>query len=112
MEDSVNPLRTRFAPSFLATYRSSVSLLRLVRQQFECSAPFLMRLWPVWGHALAATVMLGAIAGCGTTSALAPQAFVEFELGVKMFARVQLHPVVECGMVSLVSWLLSKLVFG
>ena len=56
---------------------------------------FVVRIWPIWAHALSASVLLGSVAACGTTSAFAPEAFVEFDRSIDMLERVRMHPVVN-----------------
>lgn len=51
-----NPLRSPFAPSFLAAYRSATQLLKTLRENFDAFSYLFIRLWPIWAHALAASV--------------------------------------------------------
>lgn len=57
LEDPDNyPTRSRFAPSFLSSYRSAVTLLKVIREDFEAVSHLMLRLWPIWAHALTASV--------------------------------------------------------
>ncbi len=51
-----NPLRSPFAPSFLAAYRSATQLLKTLRENFDAFSYLFIRLWPIWAHALASSV--------------------------------------------------------
>ncbi|KAL5487469.1 hypothetical protein ACEPAI_5577 [Sanghuangporus weigelae] len=95
IEDPTNPVRTRFGPSFLSMYRAAASMVHFVRKQFDQKELFLLRCWPILAQALHATVILGSVAACGTASALAPQAYIHFNLGYEMFTRAPMHPVIN-----------------
>ncbi|KAL5483077.1 hypothetical protein ACEPAI_8306 [Sanghuangporus weigelae] len=98
IEDPTNPVRTRFGPSFLSMYRSAASMISNVQREIEGRSHYVMRCWPVLGHALHATVVLGSIATCGTASALAPQAFIHFDNALKIFPTFEMHPLSEIAM--------------
>lgn len=51
-----NPLKSPFSPSFLAAYSSATSLLRVLRHEFATFPHIFLRNWPVWAHALVASV--------------------------------------------------------
>lgn len=51
-----NPLRSPFAPSVLATYRSASYMLRLFREHYEGYRTLMARMWPVWAKAIACAV--------------------------------------------------------
>ncbi|KAL5482658.1 hypothetical protein ACEPAI_9252 [Sanghuangporus weigelae] len=95
IENPADPTKSRFAPSFLTAYLSAVKILRALEGLMNDCGHFVVRIWPIWSHALSATVLLGTVAACGTSSALAPQAFTEFSLSVNMLERVQIHPIVK-----------------
>ncbi|KAL5512538.1 hypothetical protein ACEPAG_3191 [Sanghuangporus baumii] len=100
IEDPTNPVRTQFGPSFLSMYRSAASLISNIEREIEGRSHYVMRCWPVLGHALHATVALGSIATCGTASALAPQAFIHFDNALKIFSSstLKMHPLSEIAM--------------
>ena len=56
LDSPTNPLRSPFAPSFLAAYRSATQLLKVLRENFDAFSYLFIRLWPIWAHALAASV--------------------------------------------------------
>ena len=51
-----DPLRSQYAPSFLAGYRSACSLLSEMRDQFNKFPVQIARFWVLWTHAFSATV--------------------------------------------------------
>lgn len=51
-----NPLRSPYAPSFLASYRSATALLKSLKKNFALFPNIYLRHWPTWAHALAASV--------------------------------------------------------
>lgn len=103
IEHPDNPMRSQFAPSFLSTYRSATTLLRVTRTQFDLNPHCVMRVWPIWAHALHGATMLGSIAANGSESALAPQAYVEFNLAVEMFLKAQVHPFIKSALAILLT---------
>ncbi|OCB91784.1 hypothetical protein A7U60_g956 [Sanghuangporus baumii] len=98
VEDPTNPVRTQFGPSFLSMYRSAASMISNIQREIEGRSHYVMRCWPVLGHTLHATVVLGSIAACGTAAALAPQAFIHFDNALKLFPTLQMHPLSEIAM--------------
>ncbi|KAL5507868.1 hypothetical protein ACEPAH_5486 [Sanghuangporus vaninii] len=95
IENPTDPMRSHFAPSFLATYRCATMILRGLRGlMYECG-DFVTRIWPIWAHALSASVLLGSVAACGTRAALAPEAYIEFNHSIDMLAKVQIHPLIK-----------------
>lgn len=58
IEHPENPLKSQFAPSFLAAYRASSTILKSVTQQFEAWPAGTARFWVMWTSAFAAGVCL------------------------------------------------------
>lgn len=50
------PTRSPFGPSFVNAYTSATSLLKNIRDIFEVHPHLALRMWPKWGHAIAASV--------------------------------------------------------
>ncbi|OCB89544.1 hypothetical protein A7U60_g3236 [Sanghuangporus baumii] len=94
IENPSDPTRSRFAPSFLSTYRTASTILRAVRALVNDQPHIIARVWPFWAHALSASVMLGSVAACDASS-LAPQAFVEFNNSIEMLGKMQIHPLIR-----------------
>ncbi|KAL5487656.1 hypothetical protein ACEPAI_5764 [Sanghuangporus weigelae] len=95
VENPTDPMQSHFAPSFLATYRSATMILRGLRGLMDECGHFVVRIWPIWAHALSASVMLGSVAACGTRAAFAPEAYIEFNHSIDMLAKVQMHPLIR-----------------
>ena len=51
-----NPLRSAYAPSFLAAYRSSSTVPKVVRDQFNMYPTMCARFWVIWTFAFSAAV--------------------------------------------------------
>lgn len=51
-----NPLRSTYAPSFLASYRASVTILKTIKNQFDIYPAACSRIWLIWTYAFSATV--------------------------------------------------------
>jgi hypothetical protein len=56
IEQPVNPLKSTYAPSFLAAYRSSATILKSVRDQFAVMPNACARFWVMWTFAFSAAV--------------------------------------------------------
>ena len=51
-----DPMRSQYAPSFLAGYRSATALLNTIREQFNMFPAQMTRFWVIWTHAFSACV--------------------------------------------------------
>ena len=94
-----DPAKTAFGPSFLSAYRTAVVTLRVLRENFDALAHLLLRVWPMWAYALGNCVIIGSVAALGARSALAQEAFGEFDKAIGLFAKGQMHPVAKSGLV-------------
>ena len=56
IDHPADPMRSQYAPSFLAGYRSATALLGTVRDQFALYPQKIARYWIIWGHAFSACV--------------------------------------------------------
>ncbi len=56
IEQPVNPLKSTYAPSFLAAYRSSATILKSVREQFTMWPNSCAKFWTMWTFAFSAAV--------------------------------------------------------
>lgn len=56
IEQPVNPLKSVYAPSFLAAYRASSTILKSVREQFNIWPNSSSRFWTMWTFAFSAAV--------------------------------------------------------
>ena len=51
-----NPLRSPFAPSFLAAYRCASAIIKTTAMNFQKYPELFARFWAVWSHLLSAAV--------------------------------------------------------
>lgn len=51
-----NPLRSPYAPSFLAAYRCASATIKTTVLNFQVFPDLFMRWWPIWSHLLSAAV--------------------------------------------------------
>ena len=58
MENPDNPLNSIYTPSFLATYRASMTILHTVKAQFDAHGSLTARLWHMWTYVFSAAVSL------------------------------------------------------
>ena len=56
IEYPINPLKSPYAPSFLAAYRASSTILKSIRQQFDIWPNSSSRFWVMWTFAFSAAV--------------------------------------------------------
>ncbi|KAI0027762.1 hypothetical protein K488DRAFT_60517, partial [Vararia minispora EC-137] len=86
IEDPVNPLRTPYAPSFLASVRCATTILRVVREQFTVHPSICSRFWAMWTYAFSAAIVFGVIVTRGPRSHLAETGMAELEQACELFA--------------------------
>lgn len=51
-----NPLRSAYAPSFLAAYRASSIILKMIREQYTANPNIATRFWSNWTFSFSASV--------------------------------------------------------
>jgi hypothetical protein len=61
IEYPVNPLKSPYAPSFLAAYRASSTILKSIREQFNMWPNSCSRFWTMWTFAFSAAVSIQCI---------------------------------------------------
>lgn len=54
----LDPIKSQYAPSFLAGYRSSCTILNAVKQQFTLFPAQIARFWVLWTHVFSASVRI------------------------------------------------------
>lgn len=52
-----DPMQSPFAPSFIAAFRAASVLLKVMRDKLSVLSHLLLRMWPLWAHALTAAVI-------------------------------------------------------
>ncbi|PIL24842.1 transcription factor [Ganoderma sinense ZZ0214-1] len=86
-----NPLRSTYAPSFLAAYRSSSTVLKVVRDQFNMYPTVCARFWVIWTFAFSAAVVFATVVTRGPRSAMAPQALTQLDQAYELFTQASKH---------------------
>ncbi|GJE93089.1 fungal-specific transcription factor domain-containing protein [Phanerochaete sordida] len=81
------PLRSQYAPSFLAGYRSACGLIASLREQFAINPVQIARFWVLWTHAFSSAVMLASVVTHGGTTKTAHAALGELRLAVLLFEQ-------------------------
>ncbi|KDQ62020.1 hypothetical protein JAAARDRAFT_123795 [Jaapia argillacea MUCL 33604] len=82
-----NPLKSHYAPSFLAAYRASYTILRTIRDQYDVQPGICSRFWIVWSFAFSAAVVFGTVVTRGPRSPLASAAMAELDQACRLFSK-------------------------
>ncbi|KAH7922072.1 hypothetical protein BV22DRAFT_1037878 [Leucogyrophana mollusca] len=88
IENPVNPLKSPYAPSFLAAYRASSTILRTIQAQFLTHPNLCTRIWAIWTFAFSAAIVFGTIVTRGPRSPLASNAIKELDDACLLFSKV------------------------
>ncbi|KIM68627.1 hypothetical protein SCLCIDRAFT_13431 [Scleroderma citrinum Foug A] len=80
-----NPLRSPFAPSFLAAYRCASATIKSTIVSYQKHPELLSRFWSLWNNLMSAAVIVGTIATRASSSTMAPAARMELDLAVDIF---------------------------
>lgn len=91
VEHPANPLKSPYAPSFLAAFRASTTILRTIREHFDVRPALCSQFWQMWTHAFSATVVFGTIVTRGPGSPLASNAMKELEMACVLFKKAAVH---------------------
>ncbi|KXN89689.1 hypothetical protein AN958_05229 [Leucoagaricus sp. SymC.cos] len=87
-----DPIKSQYAPSFLAGYRSACTILGSVRKQFMLFPRQIARFWVLWTHAFSATVMLSSVAThVSKQSQVAHAAMIELDNACDLFEHAARH---------------------
>jgi len=99
----IDPIKSQYAPSFLAGYRSACTIVNAVKQQFTMFSAQIARFWVLWTHAFSASVrlpllftlrliisnglqvMLSSITIHAPRSKMAPAALLELKIACDLF---------------------------
>ncbi|KAJ7057156.1 fungal-specific transcription factor domain-containing protein [Mycena amicta] len=88
-----DPIKSPYAPSFLAGYRSACDLLSSLRLQFNTFPTEIARYWVLWTHAFSSAIMLSSVVTHATRSKVARAALLELGKACELFeAASQLCP--------------------
>ncbi|KAH8833783.1 fungal-specific transcription factor domain-containing protein [Flagelloscypha sp. PMI_526] len=88
---SHDPIKSPYAPSFLAGYRSACNLLGYLNMQFQMFPAQISRLWVLWTHGFSASVMLSSVVTHATASKVAFAALLELRKACELFTRASSH---------------------
>lgn len=91
VDDPMNPLRSQYAPSFLATYRSAMHVLKSIREEFEIVPALCARFWMPWTYAFSSAVVFGSIVTRGPGSSMAPSSLQELDMACQLFMSASKH---------------------
>ncbi|KAF7352874.1 Zn(2)-C6 fungal-type domain-containing protein [Mycena venus] len=87
LDHPVNPLRSPYAPSFLAAYRCASGMIKANLNHFERFPELCCRWWVVWTHLFSAAIIVGCIVTRSPSSSMAPTAFIELGLACDLFEK-------------------------
>ncbi|KDR81325.1 hypothetical protein GALMADRAFT_116293 [Galerina marginata CBS 339.88] len=93
IEHPVNPLKSSYAPSFLAAYRASSTILKSVREQFNIWPNSCSRFWTMWTFAFSAAVVFGTVVTRGPRSPLAQSAMAELDQACVLFSKASVYSI-------------------
>ncbi|EIW59861.1 uncharacterized protein TRAVEDRAFT_58498 [Trametes versicolor FP-101664 SS1] len=86
-----NPLRSAYAHSFLAAYRASGTILKVVRDQFTLYPGMCARFWVIWTFAFSSAVVFATVVTRGPRSAMAPPALAQLDQAYELFTQASKH---------------------
>ncbi|KIY67153.1 hypothetical protein CYLTODRAFT_422770 [Cylindrobasidium torrendii FP15055 ss-10] len=91
MNNAEDPLRSPYAASYLAAYRSASWYIYMAVAVFEKFPQRFIRWWSTWSSVFTTGVILGTVAVRSADLVLASRAFAEFGLAVDLFEKGALH---------------------
>ncbi|KAF5313331.1 hypothetical protein D9611_008642 [Ephemerocybe angulata] len=86
-----DPIKSQYAPSFLAGYRSACTIINSVKTQFTLFPAQIARFWVLWTHAFSASVMISSVITHSPKCKVAPAAMLELKTACDMFEAAALH---------------------
>ncbi|KAJ3798734.1 fungal-specific transcription factor domain-containing protein [Lentinula aff. detonsa] len=91
IDQPTNPLKSVYAPSFLAAYRGAATILKSVREQFILWPNSCARFWTMWTFAFSAAVVFGTVVTRGPRSPLAASAMTELDQACILFSKAAIY---------------------
>ncbi|TFK67014.1 hypothetical protein BDN72DRAFT_961339 [Pluteus cervinus] len=108
IDSPVNPLKSAYAPSFLAAYRASSTILKSIREQFVIWPNTSARFWTMWTFAFSAAVVFGTVVTRGPRSPLASSAMSELEQACILFSKASVYSIRAAKALPILTKLLEK----
>lgn len=93
IEHPENPLKSTYAPSFLAAYRAATTILKNVRDQFAVFPNSCARFWQMWTFAFSAAVVFGTVVTRGPRSPLSQSAMAELDQACVLFSKAAAYSI-------------------
>ncbi|KAG6918921.1 hypothetical protein DXG01_010576 [Tephrocybe rancida] len=87
LDHPTNPLRSPYAPSFLAAYRCASGVIKSNLNHFDRFPDLCCRWWNIWTHLFSAAIIVGTIVTRSPSSSMAPSAFIELGLACDLFEK-------------------------
>ncbi|KAI9507152.1 fungal-specific transcription factor domain-containing protein, partial [Russula earlei] len=87
IEEPDDPIRSQYAPSFLATVRASKNILQSVQDQLQIQRVIVCRFWTIWTYTFTSAVVFAFIATRGPRSSLANEAMIELDRGCALIGE-------------------------
>ncbi|KAF9452456.1 hypothetical protein P691DRAFT_697077 [Macrolepiota fuliginosa MF-IS2] len=91
LDHPINPLRSPYAPSFLAAYRCASGVIKSTLNHFDRFPELCCRWWGIWTHLFSAAIIVGSIVTRSPSSSMAPSAFIELGLACDLFEKGANH---------------------
>ncbi|KAH8104100.1 fungal-specific transcription factor domain-containing protein [Cristinia sonorae] len=91
LDHPTNPLRSPYAPSFLAANRCASVLIKSFLHHCERFPSLCGRFWNLWTHAFTACVILGSTVSRCPGATMAPSSLIELDLAVDLFRKGAEH---------------------
>ncbi|TEB32701.1 hypothetical protein FA13DRAFT_1662397 [Coprinellus micaceus] len=86
-----DPIKSQYAPSFLAGYRSACTIVNSVKAQFTRFPSQIARFWVLWTHAFSASVMISSVVTHSPKCKVAPAALLELKTACDLFEAAASH---------------------
>ncbi|KAF8165443.1 fungal-specific transcription factor domain-containing protein [Crassisporium funariophilum] len=87
LDHPVNPLKSPYAPSFLAAYRCASGIIKSTLNHYDRFPELCGRWWGIWTHLFSAAIIVGLIVTRSPSSSMAQSAFVELGLACDLFEK-------------------------
>jgi len=87
LDHPVNPLRSPYAPSFLAAYRCASGVIKSSLNHYDRFPDLCRRWWAVGSQVFSAAIIVGSIVTHSPASTMAPNALMELGLACDLFQK-------------------------